>query len=47
MFSLRWFILWPVSLYDLYFAAHLNHLMEIYSAQNFSLLKASMIVGMY
>lgn len=26
--------------------AHLNHLMEIYSAQNFSLLKASMIVGL-
>ncbi|KAJ4705192.1 CAAX prenyl protease 2 [Melia azedarach] len=26
--------------------AHLNHLMEIYSSQNFSVLKASMIVGL-
>lgn len=28
-----------------YYAAHLNHWMEIYSRQNYSLLKAFMVVG--
>ncbi|KAJ0958613.1 hypothetical protein HanPSC8_Chr01g0041881 [Helianthus annuus] len=32
---------------DVSFHAHLNHLLEFYMQQNSSLLKASMVVGMF
>lgn len=39
---------WHVNCFDYihqYLAVHLNHMMEIYSHHNYSLLKASMVVG--
>ena len=37
----RYFTVWLVC-----FAAHLNHFMEIYSKQNYNIIRASMVIGM-